>query len=390
MKVLILLLCCLLSGCAIQPPAETVAEVTVAVPATTETVPTVPPETTMPAAVPLPTEAADPIREIISSLSLRERVGQLFLARCDSSVALEDLETYHLGGFVLFGQDFQGQTPDSLRQKLAAYQAAGRLPLLIAVDEEGGTVTRVSSNPAFRASKFPSPRNAYAQSGMEGAVSLELEKSRFLVDLGINVNLGPVCDITTDPSAFMYSRSLGQDVLVTSKFITRTVDVMSQAGIGSCLKHFPGYGNNTDTHVGMATDSRSLTELEFADLLPFTAGIAAGCDAILVSHTIIEALDPQSPASLSPAVHSYLRNEMRFGGVIVTDDLAMQAITHRYGAGEAAVQAVLAGNDLLCASDYRTQFDAVYAAVLDGRIDIDTLNSAVRNVLEWKTELGLI
>ena len=104
----------------------------------------------------------------------------------------------------------------------------------------------------------------------------------------------------------------------------------------------------------------------------------------------MEALDPQSPASLSPAVHAYLRNEMGFGGVIVTDDLAMQAITDQYGAGEAAVLAVLAGNDLLCASDYRTQFDAVYAAVLDGRIDIDTLNNAVRNVLEWKMELGLI
>jgi len=168
------------------------------------------------------------------------------------------------------------------------------------------------------------------------------------------------------------------------------VTLMDSYSLGSCLKHFPGYGNNTDTHTGIAVDSRSLEELESHDLLPFAAGIQAGCDAILVSHTIVEALDPSSPASLSPAVHDYLRNTMGFTGVIITDDLVMQAITDAYGAGEAAVLAVLAGNDLLCSTEYAVQYEAVLAAVLDGRIDIDTLNNAVRNVLEWKIELGLI
>ena len=98
-------------------------------------------------------------------------------------------------------------------------------------------------------------------------------------------------------------------------------------------------------------------------LLPFAAGIDAGADAILVSHTIVECLDPETPASLSPAVHSYLRNTMGFEGVIVTDDLVMQAITDAYGAGEAAVLAVLAGNDLLCSTEYTVQYEAVLAAV---------------------------
>ena len=115
-----------------------------------------------------------------------------------------------------------------------------------------------------------------------------------------------------------------------------------------------------------------------------------GADAILVSHTIVECLDPETPASLSPAVHSYLRNTMGFEGVIVTDDLVMQAITDTYGAGEAAVLAVLAGNDLLCCTAFQPQYEAVLDAVYRGRIDIDTLNNAVRNVLEWKMELGLI
>lgn len=380
MKWLFLLLCCLLSGCGSE---ESPSLSTVSVPAAIA-------EATLPAETPPPTEAPDPIRELISSMSLQERVGQLFLARCEDSAALADIDAYHLGGFVLFGPDFQGQTPDSLTKKLAAYQSAAKIPLLIAVDEEGGTVTRVSSNPAFRPRRFLSPRNAYVQGGMEAVLAQEAEKARLLRSLGINVNLGPVCDITTDPDAFLYARSLGQDPVITSAFVRETVSVMEQFQVGSCLKHFPGYGNNTDTHIGIATDSRSLTELELYDLIPFTAGIDAGADAILVSHTIVEALDLQTPASLSPGVHQYLRGEMGFDGVILTDDLVMQAITDQYGPGEAAVLAVLAGNDLLCSTDYRIQYDAVYAAVLDGRIDIDVLNRAVRNVLEWKAELGLI
>lgn len=384
MKLLILLLCCLLTGCAASEAPET-TEATIAVTVSEITAETAPEPTVPPTTLP-----PDPIKEIIGDMSLQERVGQLFLARCDDTVALADIETYHLGGFVLFGRDFEGQTPDSLREKLAAYQSAAKVPLLIAVDEEGGTVTRVSSNPSFREKKFPSPRSLYEGGGMEAVLLCEKEKCLLLSSLGINVNLAPVCDITTDPSAFLYSRSLGQSPEITAQFVSDTVREMHSNRIGSCLKHFPGYGNNADTHIGMATDSRSLEALESCDLIPFYAGIQAGADAILVSHTIVEALDPLTPASLSPGVHQYLRNEMGFDGVIVTDDLVMQAITDQYGAGEAAVLAVLAGNDLLCASDYRTQYEAVYAAVLEGRIDIDTLNNAVRNVLEWKTELGLL
>ena len=373
----ILLLCLLLTGCA-APEASPAVETTI--PETTVLPETVPPETAPP----------DPIRLMLNHMSLEERVGQLFLARCDHKYALEHLETCHLGGFVLFGRDFTGQTPDSFREKIAGYQAAAKLPLLIAVDEEGGTVTRVSSNPAFRAKKFPAPRSLYERSGMEAVLVCEKEKALLLSSLGINVNLAPVCDITTDPSSFMYHRSLGQSPEITGEYIRDTVLEMQSNGIGSCLKHFPGYGNNPDTHTGIAVDHRSLEELKQKDLLPFAAGIAAGADAILVSHTIVEALDPKNPASLSSAVHDYLRNTMGFAGVIVTDDLVMQAITDAYGAGEAAVLAVLAGNDLLCSTEYITQYEAVLSAVLEGRIDIDTLNNAVRHVLQWKIDLGLI
>ena len=375
MKRIFLLLCLLLlSGCAASEPApeSTIPDVTASE--------TLPPETA----------PVDPIRRMLNDMSLEERVGQLFLARCDENYAPEHIAQYHLGGFVLFGRDFEDETADSLREKLKSYQAASKLPLLIAVDEEGGTVTRVSSNRAFRAKKFPSPRSLYSSGGLEAVLVCEKEKCQLLGSLGINVNLAPVCDIATERSAFMYDRSLGQSPEITAQFVADTVREMNSNQIGSCLKHFPGYGNNADTHVGMAVDSRSLSQLEAADLIPFAAGIAAGADAILVSHTIVECLDAENPASLSPAVHDYLRKTMGFEGVIVTDDLVMQAIADRYGAGEAAVLAVLAGNDLLCSTEYTLQYEAVLDAVLEGRIDIDVLNAAVRNVLEWKMGLGLI
>ncbi len=385
---LILLLC----GCAAQqvPVATTVPTTIPTTPAPTTAAPTTPVPTTLPPTTPEPTVPADPVRDILDTMTVEEKVGQLFLARCDSTAALRDIEKYHLGGFVLFAQDFKDETPDTLRAKLQSYQSASKIPLLISVDEEGGTVTRISRYSAFRASKFPSPRDAFQQGGMEGALKIEAEKSQLLSSLGVNVNLGPVCDVTQNPAAFMYKRSLGQSPEITGSFVAQTVAIARQHGVGSCLKHFPGYGENTDTHVGIAVDDRSLESLEANDLVPFHHGIEAGCGAIMVSHTYINAIDPQYPATLSPVVHAYLREDMGFEGVIVTDDLVMQAITDTYGAGESAVLAVLAGNDLLCSTEYATQYNAVLKAVNEGRIPMETLDAAVYRVLRWKMDMGLI
>lgn len=368
----------LLTGCGVSAPQAEESTV---------------PETALPVATEattVPTTAADPVQALLDSMSLEEKVGQLFLARCDDSVALADIQTFHLSGFVLFGADFDDQTPESMAQKLQSYQSAAKYPMLLAVDEEGGTVNRISRLKAFRSTPFPSARSSYESGGMEQVLAVEEEKCQLLTSLGINVNLGPVCDMATDPDAFMYSRSLGGDAETTGNYVSSTVRLMSAYQVGSVLKHFPGYGNNTDTHTGIAVDNRSLEELEEKDLLPFAAGFQAGAGAVMVSHTIVTALDDTFPASLSPAVHSYLRNEMGFTGVIITDDLVMQAITDLYGAGDAAVMAVQAGNDLLCSTEYVTQYDAVLTALLEGRISMDTLNTAVTHVLEWKLALGLL
>ena len=365
----------LLSGCSSdipEPPQEELPP--------PQTLQTLPPET-------LPT---DPIERMMRSMTLEEQVGQLFLVRCNAETALEDIANYHLGGLVLFGVDFEQETPESITSTIAAYQEAAKVPLLIAVDEEGGTVTRVSHYSQFRETPFDAPRDLYDRGGMELVLDTETEKCRLLRSLGINVNLAPVCDISTQPDALLYQRSLGQGPEITSTFISQTVSIMADHQIGSVLKHFPGYGDNEDTHVQIAIDSRSLETYESSDLLPFRAGIDSGADAVMVCHTIVEAMDSEMPASLSPAVHRYLRETMGYTGVVMTDDLVMEAITQQYGAGEAAVLAVLAGNDLLCSTEYAVQYEAVLEAVLTGRIDYGMVVDSVKRILLWKQELGLI
>ena len=380
MRYICLLLAFLMLLCGCSPEA--------AVPSVPETDPTAAP--TAAATEPPVTTPADPMEVLLGKMTTEEKVGQLFLARCPDTDAITDLCRYHLGGYILFGRDFDGQTPLHLIKTLGDYQASATIPMLIAVDEEGGTVCRVSNHIAFRSSRFPSPRELYARGGLERVLETEEEKAALLQGLGINVNMAPVCDIATKAGSFMYTRSLGESPEITGQFAAGTVKVMAEYGVGSVLKHFPGYGNNADTHTGIAVDQRSLEELEGCDLIPFAAGIEAGCDAILVSHTIVNALDDALPATLSPTVHAYLRETMGFDGVIVTDDLVMQAITDSYGAGEAAVLAVMAGNDLLCSTEYALQYEAVLEAVEKDRISQEILDDAVLRVLRWKQELGLL
>ena len=384
-------------GTTATTPPPTVTEPTVTEPSVTE------PSVTEPSVtepVTEPTETEPPTTEpavvlslpesILLNMTLEEKVGQLFLARCPGADAAQDAADYYLGGYVLFWPDFYEKTHDEVTAAIQSYQDAARIPMLIAVDEEGGIVCRVSCEPQFRETRFSSPRRLYEAGGQELILSTEAEKIQLLSSLGINVNLAPVCDVTTDPEAFMYSRSLGLSPEETGAVISAMVQVSNRYRFGAVLKHFPGYGNNTDTHIGIAIDNRSLSTLEEADLVPFQAGIDAGASAIMISHTFVNCLDTEMPASLSPVVIGYLRNNMGFDGVIVTDDLAMEAITDLYGAGESAVLAVLAGNDLLCSTEYRIQYQAVLEAVQNGRISQEKLDTAVLRILNWKSHLGLL
>ena len=332
----------------------------------------------------------DPAELYVNNLPIEAQVAQMFFARCPEVDAAALAGQYDIGGYILFGRDFEGQTRESVTETIQSYQDAAATPMLIGVDEEGGTVVRISSNPNFRASKFRSPQSLYSEGGFGLITSDTKEKDALLASIGVNVNFAPVCDVSTNPNDFMNARAFGKDASQTSEFVRTVVGQMLADNTGMVLKHFPGYGNNIDTHTGIATDDRPIETFRESDFLPFQAGIAAGAQSVLVSHNIVTCMDSELPASLSPAVHDILRDELGFEGVIMTDDLIMEAITDYTGGENAAVLAVQAGNDMLVSSDFVTQYNAVLAAVQDGTISEDRIRESAIRVIRWKMELGLL
>jgi len=329
-------------------------------------------------------------KQILSKMTLEEKVGQMFIVRCPVSNADKMVSKYHLGGYILFARDFQGKEKAKVQSEIKSYQDASKIGMLIGVDEEGGTVNRVSLYKQFRYTQFLSPQSLYAQGGWDLIISDTEEKAALLKSLGINLNLAPVCDVSTNSSDYIYKRAFGQNAALTSIYVNKVVNTMCQNQIGCVLKHFPGYGNNADTHTGIAYDDRSYETFIKSDFLPFISGINAGADVILVSHNIVESIDENAPASLSEKTHYILRNDLNFDGVIMTDDLSMDAITNYTGEKEAAVKAVLAGNDMICCTDFETQIPAIIKAVKDSDISEDTINEAVLRILCFKLSLGIV
>lgn len=334
-------------------------------------------------------EKTDKITKMLDNMSVEEKVGQMFMVRVPKENADKRVSEYHLGGYIMFGRDFDNKTKEEVINNIASWQEASDIPMLIGVDEEGGTVNRISTNTEFRSEPFKSSQELYAEGGFDLIYEDTITKANFLKELGINVNFAPVVDVSTNPDDYIYKRSFGKNANLTSEYAEVVVRAMKEANIASVLKHFPGYGNNTDTHTGIAIDNRTLETFKENDFLPFEAGIKAGANIVLVSHNIVTNMDSNNPASLSTRVHEILRNDLGFAGVIITDDLYMDAISKNYDSS-VAVLAILAGNDLICTTDFESQIPEVIAAVEDGTISIDRINESVRRILELKLELNLI
>ena len=334
-------------------------------------------EPSVPVSAPEPAEPPAPDAAVVytNTLSLEEQAAQIFFVRCPDVDATALAQEYNIGGYILFGRDFDGQTPDSVRGTVAAYQSSAKTPLLIGVDEEGGSVVRVSQYPAFREKAFYAPRSLIRKGGVSLLVEETQEKDTLLSSLGINVNLAPVCDFSNNPNDFIYPRACGDTPEETAEYIRAMVEQMARDHMGMVLKHFPGYGNNVDTHTGIALDERPLSQFQTVDFLPFAEGIAANAQAVLVNHNI---------------VHELLRDELNFSGVIMTDDLIMDAITQYTDGEEAAVLAVQAGNDMLISSDFTTQYQAVLSAVQNGVLTEAQIYNAALHIIQWKMKLGLL
>lgn len=339
--------------------------------------------------VPLPTPTKTDI--LLSNMSLEEKVGQLFLARYPGDGRQAEMTaTYHPAGYTFYAKDFQNKTPAQVQVMTSDVQAAASTPMFTAVDEEGGTVVRVSSNSLLSSTKFESLQSVYSRGGLDAIAEDTAQKDEMLRNLGLNLNLAPVCDVSTNPNDYIYKRTVGQNAEITSEVIDRIVRTMNDDNISCALKHFPGYGNNVDTHTGISVDNRPVETFKSSDFLPFQAGIHAGAPSIMVSHNIVNCMDKNAPASLSKPVHDILRNDLDFTGVIMTDDLAMDGITQFAKNQAPAVMALLAGNDMIITSDIETDFQAIMNALKAGTIFVNDIDAAVRRILDWKINKGLI
>ena len=326
------------------------------------------------------------IEDRLATMTLEEKVGQLFWARVPSNHQIEDLQSYHLSGYILFGRDFEGRSLEDIKTLTKGYQATAKIPLLIGSDEEGGTVTRISS---ILETPFQSPMALYQQGGMEAVLSDTKQKAELLKSVGINAGLFPVADLARDQSAFIYDRTIGQDVQTTASYVQQVVEELKKSKVGSTLKHFPGYGDNGDSHTAIIQDNRSLDELRQADFLPFQAGIDVGADSVLVSHNILSKIDTV-PSSISPKITDLLRKELHFKGVIMTDDFDMAGLADFVSQEEAAFQVIVAGNDLILGSSYQTQIPYLLKKISSGELTEERIDESVRRILTWKYDLGLL
>lgn len=327
--------------------------------------------------------------KIMKKMTLEEKVGQLFLVRVPEQNQVEDIKNYHLGGYLLFDRDMEGKGQSEIKQTIASYQAASKTPMFIGSDEEGGTVSRLSRNQIVSPA-FESPQTSYQKDGWEGITQEIDRKAQVFKELGIQLGMFPDADVSTDPQSFIYDRTIGMDAAGTSQYVKLSVEEMKKQKIGSTLKHFPGYGNNRDSHVEIVTDERSIDELRKNDFLPFEVGIKAGADSIMVSHNVVQAIDGDRPASISKPVHDVIRNELGFEGVVMTDDMDMAGLADFISQEEAGLQALQAGNDLILSSSYSSQIPFILDAIKKGEYSEKQLNQSVERLLIWKAELGLI
>lgn len=317
----------------------------------------------------------------LKNMSIDQKIGQLLLVRYPEEEQKDVLKKYQFGGYLFFAKDFRNKTKDEVISMINDLQSTSKIPILTAVDEEGGVVVRVSSNPNLRSERFLSSQKLYELGGFDKIKEDTIEKSNLLRELGLNLNLAPVVDVSTNKDDYMYERSIGQNSDITAEYAKTVISASKGSGVSYTLKHFPGYGNNIDTHTASSIDNRSLDDIEKNDLSPFKAGIEAKAEAILVSHNIVDSIDNKNPASISQKVHKLLRKNLNFSGIVITDDLEMGATKD---IEDKSVKAILAGNDLLIVTDYLESINEIKNAINNKIITENDLDKKVLKILEWK------
>ncbi|MFE5322056.1 beta-N-acetylhexosaminidase [Paenibacillus sp. NPDC056579] len=374
-----------LSGCGLFPSRSNTAA-----PA-----PTPAPAQTPAAQTPAP---KDPIRELVESMSIDEKIGQMLLIGIDGTTFNDTLRRNiterHIGGFIFYSNNIESSHQAwSLISAMRKANTGAKLPLLLSADQEGGRVSRMPKElPAFPASRDVGKTNDKALAFQVGSTLGETMKA-----YGLNVDFAPVLDVNSNPSnPVIGDRSFGSTAATVSSMGIEEMKGIQSQGVIPVVKHFPGHGDTSvDSHTELPVVNHDLDRLRKVEFVPFAEAIRQGADAVMVAHLLVTKLDPDVPASMSrPIIQNYLRGELGFQGVVITDDMTMGAITKSMPIERAAVKSVQAGADIILVGheDAKQQavLQALKQAVQDGTISGKALDDSVYRIakLKRKTELS--
>jgi beta-N-acetylhexosaminidase len=341
-------------------------------------------------------------RDALARMTLEQKVGQVFMLGFEGT-SLNDknrtlIQGLHLGGVTLFARNIDNG-PQLARLDAELQTIADPVPLFISVDQEGGLVVRVMDG----ATIFPGNMAVGATGDASLARKVAEASTSELLAMGVNMDLGPVVDVNTNPmNPVIGVRSFGSNVDLVSQFGSETIQAIQSSGVSAVAKHFPGHGDtDVDSHRDLPVVPHPLERLESLELLPFKSAMQAGVDGIMTAHLYLPAIEPQPdvPATLSKTVLTgLLREQLGYQGLILTDALDMDAIKKDRTAAEAAVQAFEAGADMLLIAGI-TREDrqhlgdgppALLAAVQSGRVSEERLDASVSRILEAKARRGIL
>ncbi len=343
-------------------------------------------------------------KAVLVDMSLKEKVYQMLFVTPESITGVGQvvvagdatraaIESQPVGGLAYFGPNLMSR--EQVRDMLSATQGYSKIGLFTGIDEEGGRVSRLTENPELGYTALPSMKEIGDGGQPQAAYKHGQTLAERLTELGFNVDFAPVTDVLVNSdNTEIGNRAFGKNAKTVETMVPEVVSGLQDGGVRAVLKHFPGHGSAlSDSHTGYTESLRTYDQLRETEFLPFASGIKAGADFVMVSHiTLVNEVEENVPASLSyEVVTEWLKEELGFEGIIITDSFAMGAITEHYSQAEAALLAVNAGVDMiLIPADVTAVADAIIDAVESGEIEEERIDESVLKILMCKEKMGLL